>query len=413
MLLRINKARSISNSPLARAPSDLLLGLLAPAYVEGSSSSSSSSTTITPNMEKGKKRSGSVLKINDLPNLQFSNALAYFLQSSSTTTTTTSTTMKSTKGNKSNYKSNNLNNEIDIDLNEEDVKEKLKEYKAIASKLLLISLQKFPCFLIPLLKKMGEINVVQGSSNSQIDWNSIISHPFFNPRQNDSASSSLLLIHFSEIYVKRCGLLWKRKDIINWVYEIAKNITDDITSSSTSTSTSSSSSFNMSLYQDENEGINKYNKVSLNEFNDEYEQMPELEDGQPIIDVELLSYEKQKELKLIAQQQHIGQRRYIRQQQQEHRRRQQEALFDDSDEHSFGRIGGRTGHHSVHILDPSAPLLQMFWQSALPWNEVNFFPNRAPMPLAQAALMRAQGRLGGEASIDEYIRNRPDLQPPP
>ena len=214
--------------------------------------------------------------------------------------------------------------------------------QAAATALLTTALESFPVMLQPLLAACG----IDGTARSTIhDWPKLLLSEHFSSQRHCK-----LLSHLAAVYAARCGLLFKRDDLLHWLYRAADPLASDATASVHPSAASTMERFGAAS------PAAHYLEFPLSEFGDAYEQLPP---DMNVLDPAILAPQAQARLA-----------DYARVQRRAHRQVGRGAgggggEFDDElDEQMAAALA------SGEPLDPNSPLMQLFWQSALPWNHV-------------------------------------------
>jgi hypothetical protein len=294
----------------------------------------------------------SSLCLADLPNLKFSAALAMFEASKQLT--------QQLKPQPGLTKSRGVEGGA---ASVDDTSEK-EGGTAAATDALCDALSRFPAFLAPLLAVCDGAGSSSGHS-MLTDWPALQKcEPFAELRRRQGR----LVDHLAAAYACRCGSLWKRDDTKAWLFAAATRVADD-----TATSNSEGPSIRALLAETERLFRSlkssscpavKYLDIPLAELGDQYEQLPP---DLNVLDPTLLAPHRQRRLAEDARRQ---------------RRLQHQAMQQQARGGGGGARGGGPRNNGddelspeemafVQGLDPSAPLLQLFWQSALPWNQVD------------------------------------------
>jgi len=227
--------------------------------------------------------------------------------------------------------------------------------QATATALLTTALETYPVMLQPLLAACG----IDGTARSTVhDWPKLLLSEHFSSQRDHK-----LLAHLAAVYATRCGLLFKRDDLLHWLCRTAQPLASDATSSVHPSATAAMERFG------ETSPAAHYLEFSLSEFGDAYEQLPA---DMNVLDPAILAPQAQA---------HIADN--ARMQRRAHR---QVGLGGGG-----GRGAGGGGDFGDELeeqlaaalatgepLDPNSPLMQLFWQSALPWNHVGTANEFAP-----------------------------------
>jgi hypothetical protein len=217
-----------------------------------------------------------------------------------------------------------------------------------ANALLTTALASFPALLQPLLASCG----VDGASRSAaFDWPTVLLSDHFGSQRHHR-----LLSHLAAVYAARCGPLFKRDDLLRWLYRHALPLAAANAARPHPLAARANALFGAAS------PAMRYLEIPLSEFGDAYEQLPA---DLNVLDPALLAPQAQARLADHAR----FQRRAHRQ------------GGGGGGGGGGGEWGGGEDEDELEEqlaaalatgepLDPNSPLVQLFWQSALPWNRV-------------------------------------------
>jgi len=262
---------------------------------------------------------------------------------------------------------------------------------AAATEALGATLRGFPCFLRPLLAGAGVDTSLGAARSTAEDWPGLLNGA--GPTAAASAASanlpfgaeasdqSAVLLHLAAAYRLRSAPFWKATPgALRWLFTTAAAVAAAEASSSggggggggvSALGPAAAARAEANRLFGPGSGAAKYRAVPLSELGDAYEQLPP---DLPALDHGLLAPMQQRELARHA----AALRRHHRGAGQ----RQPGGFGDlvgfggggfEDDPELIGALQASIGlGPAAEPLDPNAPLAQLFWQSALPWNHVDF-----------------------------------------
>ncbi len=241
-----------------------------------------------------------------------------------------------------------------------------------ADKALIDAMEQFP-LVLPKLLEMNKVNV-QGRS-FQMDWPKVL--PAFNhdlnPPINDETIEARVTRaageHLVRIFVERNHKLWKEDDVLMWMYKcsekvVAKMVEPKLINEDSAMEESSSTATNVpskKLKSTFSPALARYAQSDPSDYEDSFRTFPP----------EAIALDPQLVGPALVHDHRRG--RFLRGGRGGGgmmNREEMEAVPADLVEQLRGMLG-MAGGADNELLDPDSPLLQLYLQALLPWNQVD------------------------------------------
>ena len=255
--------------------------------------------------------------------------------------------------------------------NQEDCEDEIMQEKA--DEALVDALNKFP-MVLPKLLAMNKINTQDRSFI--MDWPKVL--PYFTAESEDASEGSVqdrvtkgAGIHLVRIFVQRHHKLWAADDVIQWMFKCADKVVEQFTTPATeveetkeaadatteSNGTQSTTPNQPHLTSQFHPALTRYAQFDPSEYEDAFQTLPpEAIALNPNIIAPAMEFNPNRRGRFLRRGQMPDEMMEVG----------QEGLMMRLRE-AMG-VGNEMG---MEMLDPDSPLLQLYLQSLLPWNQVD------------------------------------------